>query len=227
MTKKHRYSIYTGVVVAGFGENELFPNYVVTEMSGIVSDVQKSEVTDKDGITHEGSHSFILPFAQTEMVHRFMQGVDRAYDLYVRGSMIQAMEELAKGVVDVHTVGTAEEKAKTLEEILKLIGAKAKEWDTQARDWRRRKFVNQILDVVVSLPKEELANLAEALVNLTSIKRRVSLERETVGGPIDVAVISKGDGFIWIKRKHYFTPELNLNFAANYFRGSVKEKTGG
>ena len=37
--------------------------------------------------------------------------------------------------------------------------------------------------------------------------------------PIDVAVISKGDGFIWIKRKHYFNPALNHQFFANYYRG--------
>ncbi len=44
------------------------------------------------------------------------------------------------------------------------------------------------------------------------------MDAETVGGPIDVAVISKGDGFIWIKRKHYFSPELNPQFFANYYR---------
>lgn len=54
-------------------------------------------------------------------------------------------------------------------------------------------------------------------MNLTSMKRRVSADKETVGGPIDVAVISKGDGFIWIKRKHYFKNELNPHFCANYF----------
>ncbi len=58
------------------------------------------------------------------------------------------------------------------------------------------------------------AAMAEALVNLTALKRRVSREAETVGGPIDVAVVSKGDGFIWIKRKHYFDPALN----SGYFR---------
>jgi hypothetical protein len=42
------------------------------------------------------------------------------------------------------------------------------------------------------------------------------MEDETVGGPIDVAVISKGDGLIWIKRKHYFSPELNRQFFVNY-----------
>jgi hypothetical protein len=74
------------------------------------------------------------------------------------------------------------------------------------------------MDTVSSFPKEELAAMAEALVNLTSIKRKMSYESETVGGPIDVAVISKGDGFIWIKRKHYFQPELNHTYFSNYMK---------
>jgi hypothetical protein len=49
------------------------------------------------------------------------------------------------------------------------------------------------------MPKPELARMAEALVNLTSIKRRVSRGVETVGGPIDVAVISHAEGFVWDK----------------------------
>ena len=38
----------------------------------------------------------------------------------------------------------------------------------------------------------------------------VTTSAESVSGPIDVAVISKGDGFVWIKRKQYFDPQLNL-----------------
>lgn len=59
--------------------------------------------------------------------------------------------------------------------------------------------------------------MAETLINLTSFKRHVTHDAETVGGPIDVAVVSKGDGFIWIKRKHYFSKDLNLQFFANYY----------
>jgi len=58
------------------------------------------------------------------------------------------------------------------------------------------------------------------------LKRRWSLEWETVGGPIDVAVISKGDGFIWIKRKHYLRPELNPQFFEKYFKDEVVENDG-
>jgi len=68
------------------------------------------------------------------------------------------------------------------------------------------------------LPKPELAIMAETLVNLISFKKQVSREEETVGGPIDVAIISKGDGFIWLKRKHYFNPELNHQFFTKYYK---------
>ena len=46
----------------------------------------------------------------------------------------------------------------------------------------------------------------------------MSFETATVGGPTDVAMITKGDGFIWIKRKHYFDAALNHHFFANYFK---------
>ncbi len=49
------------------------------------------------------------------------------------------------------------------------------------------------------------------------------MEQETVSDPIDVAVISKGDGFVWIKRKHYFERELNQHFFANYYNNYYKE----
>lgn len=60
------------------------------------------------------------------------------------------------------------------------------------------------------LPKDELALLAESLVNLTSLRHRMTIDQQNiVGGPIDVALISIGDGFVWLKRKHYFDNTLN------------------
>ena len=64
--------------------------------------------------------------------------------------------------------------------------------------------------------------MAETLVNLTSFKQKISDELETVGGPIDVAVISKGEGFVWIKRKYYFEKEINPHFIAKYYKEERK-----
>ncbi len=81
---------------------------------------------------------------------------------------------------------------------------------------RRDAYWYPVIQVVGVLPKDELASMAESLVNLTSFKRKVSLQAETVGGPIDVAVISKGDGFVWVKRKKYFQIEENPHVLARY-----------
>jgi hypothetical protein len=69
--------------------------------------------------------------------------------------------------------------------------------------------------VIANLPIDELAELAETLVRIESLKERVTTPEESVSGPIDVAVISKHDGFIWIKRKNYFKAELNPRFLLN------------
>ncbi len=69
-----------------------------------------------------------------------------------------------------------------------------------------------ILDSVGVLPKEDLSSLAESLIHITSLKRKFASDLESVGGDVDVAIISKGDGFIWKKRKQYFKPELNHHF---------------
>ncbi len=84
--------------------------------------------------------------------------------------------------------------------------------------FREETLINPIVSTDSVLPKDELAAMAEALVSLTSFKRKFSLDAETVGGPIDVAVLSKGDGFVWIKRKHYFKAELNPHFLTNYYQ---------
>ena len=79
----------------------------------------------------------------------------------------------------------------------------------------REKYIDQLVQTVSYLSKEDLADMAESLVRMTSLKRHITSEEESVGGAVDVAVITKGDGFIWIKRKHYFTAELNLCQVSN------------
>jgi len=61
------------------------------------------------------------------------------------------------------------------------------------RAFRKEKHLDPILQSIEFLPKNELAHVAASLVNLSSFQKRMSIgEDETVGGPIDVAVISKG-----------------------------------
>lgn len=80
-----------------------------------------------------------------------------------------------------------------------------------------KQYISPLVDTVAYLEKEDMAEMAESLISLTFLKRRMMSSEETVGGPVDVAIISKSDGFVWIKRKHYFQPDLNHHFFSNYY----------
>lgn len=89
-----------------------------------------------------------------------------------------------------------EDKATAKVEWGKLAKSHWREFSEEAKRARTESYVLPLLDVISVLPKDELAAVAEAPVNITTRRRKVSMDAETVGGPIDVAVISKGDGLV-------------------------------
>jgi hypothetical protein len=78
--------------------------------------------------------------------------------------------------------------------------------------------------MVAMMPKQDLIELAEALVSITVVERKASADTATVGGPIDVAIITKNEGFVWVKRKHYFNADLNPRYLwRKYGAGRARE----
>jgi hypothetical protein len=77
---------------------------------------------------------------------------------------------------------------------------------------RQTEVVAPVIESIHSLPRDEMAGMAEAFVELTSMRRKVDSHLDTVGGAVDVAVISKGEGFVWIKRKTYFDAAANGDY---------------
>lgn len=60
-----------------------------------------------------------------------------------------------------------------------------------------------------AMPLQDAIDLAEFLVDLTIKYSRFAPGAPVVGGPIEVAAISKHEHFKWIRRKHYFTRQFN------------------
>lgn len=117
------------------------------------------------------------------------------------------------------------DKKELLKNLRDIQATAVKELRDKLSQHKRTNFVDPVLDAVAALPKDELAAMAESLVSLTILKRRVSMTAETVGGAIDVALISKGDGLIWIRRKHYFDKNLNAQFLANYYKKDEEDRS--
>jgi hypothetical protein len=211
----------SGIVIAGFGRKDLYPRLRSFVVEGMAADVLKYRVEVSSDIGMSTSAA-IVPFAQTDMAYAFMEGITREYRERVEESVTGTLGYFVQEVIAILS-GLPSEAAADLGQRLGDAKAKAiKMLVDLLRSYGREKYVLPVLAVVGILPKDELAAMAEALVNLTSFKRRMTMEAESVGGPIDVAVISKGDGLVWIKRKHYFRPELNPHFMARYGKRNEK-----
>ena len=210
-----------GFVVAGFGRGDIFPVVRSYGIEAVVRNKLKFAFREaQSNDVNESNRSMILPLAQGEIVYRFIQGIDPEYKRELTNFLRSILSVQYPNDVLERVAGNISDTEKTdLRDHLTQLGNGIVEnfWEKWT-DWEHNKFVGPVLDIVGDLPKDDLAAMAESLVNLTSFKRRISPEMETVGGPIDVAVISKGDGFIWIKRKHYFSKELNPGFLTNYYR---------
>jgi len=212
----------TGIIVSGFGKDEIFPTLVSFELEGVIGNRLKFSETNFVDIDREGTRARVLPFAQREMVERFLYGLDMPLRdqiaNFCRSAVPRISEELMQGLdMAADDAGQLRARAARAEQAfyqgLEEDGFQAIQSSSEA----------EIQDMVEFMPKAEMARMAEALVNLTSIKRRVSRGFETVGGPIDVAIVSRAEGFVWVSRKHYFPRELNDRYFARITRSPKEE----
>lgn len=195
----------SGVVFAGFGTKEIFPSITSITLGTVIGKEIRFFENGETKIDHK-QNSRIHPFAQRDMIDTFVQGIEPELYKIFQNVLRESLNSFESEVINVLD-------KKDREADLKLVTQKV--FDnliSRFDEIKVSKHIRPIISMVASLNKEEMAELAESLINLTYLKRHVTSDEETVGGPIDVAVITKGDGFIWIKRKHYFKPELNLNF---------------
>lgn len=206
----------SGIVISGFGEKEMFPTLSRFTVEGRINGHLKITTQSTDAVADDNS-AIIVPFAQREMVSMFMEGIDPRYRLAVSQAVSDLLKQVPELLKTKHAVSM---RAATRDAVNQDIDKILVKFEQGLEAVQMNAFVRPVLDSVAALPLDELALMADALVNLTSFKRRVTMVLESVGGPIDTAVISKGDGFIWIKRKHYFEPELNPHFFGNSNHGA-------
>ncbi|MCF1420445.1 hypothetical protein [Mangrovimonas futianensis] len=205
--------ITTGIVFGGYGEKEIYPSMVSIQIAEALDNRLRYYDFDSCEIS-DNNNGAIMPYAQTDVINMFIKGIDPEIDytyITVFKKLLADYTNIIVGILN----GENDELAQKINGFdLSILTT---EFEKQLNQLKREKQVSPTLDTVAILSKEDLAEMAESLIYLTYLKRRISSTEESVGGPIDVAIISKGDGFIWKKRKHYFEESLNKHFMANYF----------
>lgn len=211
---------YVGLAFAGYGEDNIFPQMIHLHISGIANNLVRYTTIGNITIS-EDQTSAITPLAQTDVMQTFLFGIN---DSFINDIGKELPKQIQNGVNNIDDSFFAENKKQSVEQELSRITSNViKQIVTKAQ----QQYLLPITQSVATLPIEELALLAESMINITSLRRKVALDNNigTVGGPIDVAIISKCDGFIWLKRKHYFDRAYNPQYFYSHYMLSESEDT--
>lgn len=206
----HFYLSHTGLIFWGYGEDELFPSYFQYSVS-LAFDNRVKYFKESEYVVSNTNDACVAPFAQTDVANTVVRGIDQKLREAISKEIKNSYSNFRNNIVDV--LDKAGAPSALLEALRKLdINNQALSVVEKINDFVQENYIDKLLDTVSYLSKEDLADMAESLVRMTCLKRHVTSDTESVGGPVDVAVITKGDGLVWIKRKHYFDASLNHDY---------------
>ena len=187
------------IIFVGYGENDIFPASQRLYLLGIVGDILKYNIEEISEISHHNSAE-IRPFAQTDVMITLMKGVSPKSDSEYRDATVELEESI------VNEIFSLLEKEKVSPEIIESV--KNLDFDKIHERYNDRiakfiheNFVSGVVDALECFNLEEMAKMAENLIAVTNLQRHISSSEESVGGPIEVASITKTGGFKWVK--HY------------------------
>ncbi|SDN63894.1 hypothetical protein SAMN04487900_101213 [Prevotella communis] len=201
----------SGIVFVGYGSKDIYPSLLPIYISGAFDhrlryyfdhDAKQSVTTD--------DRAFICPFAQTDVMMTLMKGV--APDMF---EIIDSQHKKSMQKVKDNIVEKLKESNVSQDVIDKVVESAQdkiqEEFQDNVLEYIQEEYIDGIIDAVDSFSIADMANMGESLISVTNLQRHISSSDESVGGPIDVAVITRSEGFIWIKHKDWFRQDLNPN----------------
>lgn len=181
-------------------------------LGGVINGRIRYEILEKVTISENNSAS-IIPLAQKDVMQTFLFGINNDLINDMANAIVVHVDKKLEEIETKYFVSGKKDEIQT--ELNKAVPNIVKQVAVSANT----KYLSPILQSVTTLPLDELTSFAESMINITSVRRQVALDGNigTVGGPIDVAVISKGDGFVWIKRKHFYDTDFGQELSPNHY----------
>lgn len=197
----------TGLVFVGYGEDDIYPSTVELEVAGMIDGRMRYYVSDGEVITNENDAS-IRPFAQTDTMLSLMKGIHPSMYNNIDERFSNSIQKVRQKMLDV---AAAEGAKKSLLEKMKEADLKEiyDNFYEETKDYIQDSFISGIVGAVSSFNVEDMITMAESLISITNLQRHFSSSEESVGGPVDVAVITRSEGFVWVNHKQWFQQEMN------------------
>lgn len=169
----------SNLVIGGYGEGSIFPTLVTSRVGPmfggrvrIVPELHVQIGTDSD--------SLVMPIAQGDAIDMLMSGIH------------PRLRESLPGLLPEECGRKKKRKSKSGKSL-----SPRQVFETRLNAEIRDSHSNPFMEQVAGLPRPELGRLAQSLVEWNIFHARWSAGRQSVLGPVAVAVISKVAGFSW------------------------------
>ena len=160
---------YVGIAIAGYGCSDIFPKVKHLHVGGVVAGKIRYKIVD-EAIISENNVSSILPLAQTDVMQTFLFGINDSFIQDMGNVIPQEINDCFSRMDDQLF---AESKKDMVKQNVAQMTSKVIQ---KLADKARQEYMNPILQSVATLPIEELAMLAESMINITSLRRRVAID---------------------------------------------------
>lgn len=191
----------TDLVIVGFGENDLLPKLSFVSIYGNMDGKLRCEDIEYRSIGSDGS--FYRFFGQWHASIQFIRGVD----IEMRRIILEFFEKYIRNLMSSNSMFDEDEGDEDLEfQIQNHVRDATNQLETIIANYEKDNFENPLIQVISMSPEADLAKLAKSLIEIQAIRQSINEATPTVGGPIDVAVISKTKGFRWVNHKSLEIP---------------------
>ncbi|EPK4048360.1 hypothetical protein ACVUO6_003430, partial [Klebsiella pneumoniae] len=180
--KENVTSLYSGLVFAGFGSDEYYASIITIQIYGSFNNKVMYKIINGKCSKSDPDNSVIIPFASEDEVFTFVRGFNNSIINFMGNTVSQLSNVILE---NLRERGVSDEISEQ-----KLASLKDDIIDRVQR-YCDENFTQKVTNMLTSLSKKDLSYMAESLVNLSAFKLKISDSYETVGGPIDVAIISK------------------------------------
>lgn len=195
------------LVFAGYGNDQKYPSLVsATVCEGYDFKVNYT-INPKDIVCISDRRPVaICPFAQDDVIKSLIRGVYEGWSENALSELQDITNPWGSNVFDADSpeeepdfefndlldeVESDDLHKKFTREAGRLQNAKQRKWEKALERY----------------DLEEMATLADSLINLTEFHRILTFSQEGVGGLVDLAVISRNEGFTWLRRKSWYNKD--------------------
>jgi hypothetical protein len=183
--KRSLIGSWTGIAFVGFGANEIMPSFFKRDIRAVLAGRTLGRLWDERTFSPAEGENYVgyFPLAQSDAIDAFVRG-------YRAEFVTAATDAVARRLTGVRDV--EDDISTELLEIVSATSVEALQQGINQSDQLERFMRN-----IATIPIRSLVSVAQSLIQVQALSAMLSYDLQTVGGPVDAAVITRREGFVW------------------------------